>query len=306
MSQKVRILLSTYNGEKYFREQLESLVNQTYPHIEIYIRDDGSTDGTNAIARLYASQYNNIKVFQEQNIGVINSFFSLLRYNASEEVHFFAFCDQDDIWKPEKVERAVQQIKSAKDHIIKPILYCSGYTLFNEKTQSQIDYTISPVRPSFSNAIVENIATGCTVVLNRAARDLLILKKPQKALMHDAWCYLVISAFGSVIYDPYHSLYYRQHDNNTIGSAMNFREKWYRKIQNYLKRKGTRVMSMQVEEFLKLFKDDLDSNEKNIINNFLSLKTIDRIRGVLANSLFYRQSAVDNLIFKILYLLKKI
>ena len=83
MSQKVRILLSTYNGEKYFREQLESLVNQTYPHIEIYIRDDGSTDGTNAIARLYASQYNNIKVFQEQNIGVINSFFSLLRYNAS-------------------------------------------------------------------------------------------------------------------------------------------------------------------------------------------------------------------------------
>ena len=65
-------------------------------------------------------------------------------------------------------------------------------------------------------------------------------------------------------------------------------------------------MSMQVEEFLKLFKDDLDSNEKNIINNFLSLKTTDRIRGVLANSLFYRQSAVDNLIFKILYLLKKI
>ena len=79
MAQKVRILLSTYNGEKYLREQMESLINQTYPDIEIYIRDDGSTDGTVTIAKSYASQQRNIDIFQEDNIGVFNSFFFTFR-----------------------------------------------------------------------------------------------------------------------------------------------------------------------------------------------------------------------------------
>jgi len=305
MSQKVRILISTYNGEKYFREQLESLINQTYPHIEIYIRDDGSTDGTVAIARLFASQYKNIKIFQEDNIGVINSFFSLLRCAVSEEIAFFAFCDQDDIWKPEKVERAVQKIKLEKEYASKPILYCSGYTLFNTKTHRKVDYAISLVRPSFNNAIVENIATGCTVVLNKRARDILISKKPIRALMHDDWSYLVISAFGLVIYDSYPSLFYRQHDSNVIGSSMTFRDKWNRKIRGYLQRRGIPLRSMQVNEFYCLFKDILDEEKKNLIRMFLSLRFTDRLRLVLGNCI-YRQSTLDNIIFKLLYLLRKV
>jgi hypothetical protein len=199
----------------------------------------------------------------------------------------------------------VQKIKLEKEYASKPILYCSGYTLFNTKTHRKVDYAISLVRPSFNNAIVENIATGCTVVLNKRARDILISKKPIRALMHDDWSYLVISAFGLVIYDSYPSLFYRQHDSNVIGSSMTFRDKWNRKIRGYLQRRGIPLRSMQVNEFYCLFKDILDEEKKNLIRMFLSLRFTDRLRLVLGNCI-YRQSTLDNIIFKLLYLLRKV
>lgn len=285
---------------------MESLINQTYPDIEIYIRDDGSTDGTVTIAKSYASQQRNIDIFQEDNIGVFNSFFSLLEKPASDNVAYFAFCDQDDIWKPDKIKRAVEMIESNDDHGIKPILYCSRYTLFFPIAKEMVDGPINRIRPSLRNALVQNIAPGCTMVINKKARNLLLLKKPQDASLHDAWFYLVIAAFGTVIYDRYPSLYYRQHENNTVGVTVSLKKKMQKGIQRFYRGEGLTLMSVKVKKFYELFKDDLNEEQNTIIKGFLSLKFMDRLRFVVGKNSFYRNSFVDNIIFKFLYLLKKI
>ena len=106
---KVVILLSTYNGEKYLKEQLDSLLNQTYKNIDIYIRDDGSKDETVNIIKKYQNEYDNIHLEEGKNLGFIKSFFELLK-NGDENVDIYSYCDQDDIWEEDKIERAVKFI----------------------------------------------------------------------------------------------------------------------------------------------------------------------------------------------------
>ena len=105
-NKKVAILMSTYNGEKYLKEQIESLLAQTYGNIEIYIRDDGSKDNTIKIIKNYKEKYNNIVLKEGKNIGFINSFFELL--NLCNDADYYAYCDQDDVWMNDKIERAVK------------------------------------------------------------------------------------------------------------------------------------------------------------------------------------------------------
>lgn len=116
---KVAVLLSTYNGEKYLKEQLDSLINQTYSNIDIYIRDDGSTDNTVKIIKEYQKNNSNIYLDEGKNSGFIKSFFELLKNNSNADI--YSYCDQDDIWEKDKIERAVKHIE--KEDNTKPILY---------------------------------------------------------------------------------------------------------------------------------------------------------------------------------------
>ena len=143
------------------------------------------------------------------NIGVIASFFQLLML-ASSEADYFAFCDQDDVWLPNKVSRAVSVLESIPQDI--PLLYCSRVTIVDEKLNHLgLSKTLSRA-PSFENALVENIVTGCTAVINRKSRQLFLRRIPRKALMHDWWMYLVVAAFGEVVWDPQSKdVYKRQH-----------------------------------------------------------------------------------------------
>ena len=126
---KVQVLMSTYNGERFLREQMESLLQQTYENLEILIRDDGSKDGTCEILKEYGERYSNIKVYYESNVGVIKSFFELLK---KSEAAYIAFCDQDDVWLAEKIERAVEILKNQQA----PALYCSNKILTDESLTS--------------------------------------------------------------------------------------------------------------------------------------------------------------------------
>ena len=107
---KVQILMSTYNGEKYVNEQIDSLLQQDHTNLEILIRDDGSKDSTVSILEEYHKENPNIKLIIDKNKGVISSFFELAM-KASEEADYFAFCDQDDYWKPQKISRAVNLLE---------------------------------------------------------------------------------------------------------------------------------------------------------------------------------------------------
>ena len=120
--EKVQILMSTYNGKKYLKEQMDSLLSQTYKNIEILVRDDGSSDGTGEILETYQKQHSNVRVYLQENIGLVDSFFWLLEQS---DAGYVAFCDQDDIWKPEKIERAVEKLEQVKG----PALYCGNKML---------------------------------------------------------------------------------------------------------------------------------------------------------------------------------
>ena len=144
---KVQILMSTYNGEEFVREQLDSILAQSYPDVDILIRDDGSQDDTFVILKEYEERHSNIRAYQGENIGVNKSFFELLR-KSNQEAAYIGFCDQDDYWLPEKIEKAAEQL----ERLDGPALYCSAKTLVDENLEP-LNSQQNPHRiPGFGNA----------------------------------------------------------------------------------------------------------------------------------------------------------
>ena len=142
--------------------------------------------------------------------------------SVAPSTEYAAFCDQDDIWLPGKLSAAVVALQ----HEQGPALYCSAVELVDRDLVRIGTHRRCVRGPSFENALVENIATGCTIVLNRRAVQLLSSATPRNFLMHDAWCYLVVSGCGKVIYDPRPQVLYRQHALNAIGVARTVRSEW--------------------------------------------------------------------------------
>ncbi len=202
---------------KYLRELLDSVWAQDYPDVTLSVRDDGSTDGTLALVERSLSDRANVTITAGANLGAGNSFLTLLR-TASPSASYAAFCDQDDVWLPGKLSVAV----SALEPFDGPTLYCSAVNLVGEDLTYIRVHRRCVKRPSFENALVENIATGCTIVLNRPAIDLLASRVPKDFLMHDAWSYLVVAGCGYVVYDPRPQVLYRLHRSNTIGVGQTF------------------------------------------------------------------------------------
>lgn len=207
----VNILLSSYNGRAFIREQIESLLAQTYENIVIHIRDDGSTDDTAAIVQSYLSTNNHIHLITGSNIGVVASFTELLKQAPKSEYNLYAFCDQDDIWLPDKIERAVTLLsKQARPD---NSLYCSRLEYVNEKL-GHLGYSPIPKATGFRNAIVENVAIGCTSVFGAEVREKILIASPTNMIMHDWWAYLTASSFGEVVFDKKPTILYRQHVNS--------------------------------------------------------------------------------------------
>jgi glycosyltransferase involved in cell wall biosynthesis len=305
MPEKACILLSTYNGEKFLRELLDSLLSQSYGNYEIRVRDDGSTDKTRDILSEYSSKYQNIVLRHGSNIGVARSFFDLLE-NAGDDCTYFAFCDQDDVWMGSKLEKAITMLNNCSQ--IEPAMYCSNYILCDEKMNLLKDPpSNNHIKPSFSNALLENIAAGCTTVMNKNARSLILKQRPKGFFAHDWWFYLVVSAFGQVIYDPTPTLYYRQHASNVVGAKASMLMKWKSRLSRYLVDAQEGVVIRQTQEFEEIYGTMLKNENKNILSNFLTDQNsiIRRCKYALFGPA-RRQSLIDNIIFKLLYILKRI
>lgn len=220
----IAILMATYNGEKYLGEQLESLLSQTYQDFIIYISDDHSTDATYKIIQDYQKQYPN-KIFFFQN----NSQYHGAKYNFMQlmiqcKEEYVMLCDQDDVWKPQKIEITMQKIHQLEEKYGKdtPILVHTDLEVVNESLQTispsfkeliHVDYS----RIQLHQLIVQNILTGCTALYNRALSNLLTVEPPYM-IMHDWWLILVASAFGIVDHVDQKTILYRQHSKNVVGA----------------------------------------------------------------------------------------
>lgn len=303
---KVQVILSTYNGERFLEELLDSLLAQDYPNMCVLVRDDGSQDCTPYILQSFeTSPY--IEVECGQNLGVTASFFALLQ-NVADDAQYIAFCDQDDVWMKDKLSRAVLQLEK-KVATNKPGMYCSRYVITDE-TQRVLGYSQIPVRgPSFENALVQNIATGCTVVINKKARLKVLGSLPQlqKVRMYDWWIYQVVSAMGTVIYDPRPSLFYRQHGQNVVGEKTSLVGKWYKRMVRFIRHGRLQLVTEQAQEFNRVFGSEISEEKKNVLNDFLYARTglVNRLRYAL-NCGVHRQTILEDAILKALLIMNRV
>lgn len=219
MQYELAILLSTYNGAKYLPQLLDSLAAQRYRNWMLFWRDDGSSDESVAIVEAFGASCEAGKVRRlagyREHLGPLGSFMTLLR-QAPEFAINFAFCDQDDIWLPQKLDRAVSHIQTAIN--TGPVLYCSRLKVVDADLR-EIGETPCP-RNSFSitNALAQNVVSGCTIVLNDVARKVVTSISPPEQTMHDWWCYIVVTAAGGhIFFDNKPGILYRQHGANEIG-----------------------------------------------------------------------------------------
>ncbi len=291
MGKKVQILMSTYNGEKYLREQLDSLLAQSYPDIEILIRDDGSKDHTVSVLQEYSNRYDNIQVFPEKNTGVTDSFFELLK---KSDADYIAFCDQDDVWLEQKVERAVDKISSFTE----PALYIGNKILVDADLNIISKGDSRSLKPGFGNALVESIGSGCTMMMNRSLAEALRLHIPKQAVIHDWWCYLAAAYLGTVVYDQKPYIWYRQHGNNEVGGSDSFFGQLKGKIRYLKKSRGK--LAKQLEEFKQYYHSDEKKDRQ--LQELLDASAVSKRMKVVRDKTIYRQNGLDNRMMHLLVL----
>lgn len=315
---KIQILMSTYNGARYLAEQLDSILEQDCERIglavwKLLIRDDGSEDGTQEILKEYAGKYpEKIQWIQGENCGVIQSFFKLLQA-AEEDMDYYALADQDDYWMPEKLSCGIGALEGVTDGI--PKLYCCRPKLVDAALQElPIEIRRPPVRQSFENALLENVVTGCTVVMNKSLRDIVIVRLPEFTMMHDRWLYLTAACFGTVLYDETPHICYRQHGGNVVGTNSNRLAEFKERLSHFHKKKHD--ITRQTAEFLRVYGDlsgeelqEYRGNKK--VAEYLKLAK-ELVKGrksfwtriwLVASRKLYRQRKGDNLVFQLLLLL---
>ena len=301
----VTVLLSTYNGHRYLKQQLDSLYGQTYANLRILVRDDGSSDATINMLEVEQAKGTIDLLTERKNLGPALSFFTLLKQASITDTALVAFCDQDDVWQPEKITRAVAALQGVSAH--HPAMYCCRIEMVDEQL-NRVAMGEVPRKIGFGNALVENIATGCTIVLNRAAIDLLSAGVPDNAQMHDWWCYLVMSCFGEVIFDPVALIKYRLHDHNTIGVATKFTARFARKLHRFFgKQKQKAWCSDHAYALREIYGDKIPIQNKQLVDRFIAAKSsfFPRVGLVFSGDL-WRQKFDDNFFLRILLLINKI
>lgn len=214
----IAILLSTYNGAKFLPEQLQSFEQQTDPDWRLVWRDDGSTDETRTIMADFTARIGEARCRESAgsgiHLGAAQSFLSLLPEAADAAA--IAFADQDDVWLPDKLARARATLSGAGN---RAMLYFARQYLVDEHLKGRNLSILPGDRPGFPASLTQNIAHGNTMVMNRAAADLVSRIPGPPGTVHDWWSYIVITACGGdVVIDPKPVVLYRQHRGNLIGS----------------------------------------------------------------------------------------
>jgi rhamnosyltransferase len=300
---RISIALCTYFGAQYLREQLESIAAQTRKPDELIICDDGSTDTTVSIIKDFSSNTPFPVHFYVNtlNLGVTENFIKALQLCNGDLV---AFSDQDDVWLPDKLARAEQMIQQSADPAA--TLYCSRLQYVNASL-APLDLSHVPSAIGFQNAIVENIATGCSVVLGLEVRRLLLRAAPSDMVMHDWWAYLVATAFGQVVYDPIPTVLYRQHGSNVAGWEPKPRKIWNRTkwlAQRLLADKRGMDSLSQAERFISTY-PDIPQERRRIVEELLGLRDaglLSRLRYVL-HPRVERNDAIENFGLKAMLLM---
>jgi glycosyltransferase involved in cell wall biosynthesis len=300
MSALVEVLMSTYDGERWIGEQVDSIIGQTHSPLRLLVRDDGSSDGT--VAALTARADPRVEVRQGENLGVPAAFFRLLD-ESGDDADYWALADQDDVWRPDKLARAVV----ALEQVDVPALYCGRVLVVDEQLRPLYPHELPLRGPSFANALVQNIALGCTTVINRAAREVLRQGWPRECVMHDAWMYLVVAGTGVVVYDAEVLVDYRQHGSNTVGMGRGPLSRFVGRVRRQLSPNGAGKHGRQDRELLRLHGDRLRPDARRQLDELLASQDslAWRLRYAVAGPA-HRQTRGSDLVLKALQVMGRV
>jgi len=291
---QVAVLLSTYNGEKYLSEQLDSILAQRGETASIYVRDDGSSDSTLALLKARRGT-GELEYEAGENIGPARSFLNLV-FSAPEH-DFYAYADQDDIWLPGKLERAIASLAEYDPDV--PQLYFSNATNVDAEGTPTGNLLNTQTPPGLGNALVQCFSIGATMVFNRAARTLLVKSgMPLHMAMHDWWTYLLIASFGKLVYDPEPSMLYRQHGGNVFGSVgdMEYVRRHWRAVWQSEKMLQGRD---QARDLLSMYQPDLRESARQQLEKFTAADLgFNAVLSAL-HAPVYKQRAAGTLVAKL-------
>ena len=281
----ISILLATYNGEKYIREQIDSILGQTVDNFTLYINDDKSTDSTFDIAGEYTKQYPG-KIIATQNEA--NSGHAKLNFMdmiISRKDDYLMLCDQDDVWLPDKIEKSLSAIKKLEsEHGVQtPLLVHTDLEIVNEnlETMSSSYFELEDIntnQKTLNKIVARNIAPGCSIMYNRALSD-LITTKSSDIIMHDWWLVLIAAALGETDTIFEKTILYRQHSTNEIGIVkVKTIGHIVSKLINFKKAKKVLTDTYnQASVFLDNFEKLLSKDQKDFLQKFCDIPNHTKI-----------------------------
>tara|TARA_A100001037_G_scaffold289673_1_gene301669 strand:+ start:8773 stop:9747 length:975 start_codon:yes stop_codon:yes gene_type:complete len=296
---KVAILMSTYNGQGYIKEQLESINSQSFKNFTLFISDDGSRDQTCLIVKEFVSMHPNMEIvlMDGPRAGFAANFMMMLDSSGSG-YDFYAFSDQDDIWDPDKLDIAIRQLNCSGDPFLNPCLYGSRTEIVDVEGNSLGYSPLFKRDPKFSNALVQNICGGNTMLITNSLRKYMLKVSDHSLIVsHDWFSYLAVTAIGgTVIYDEQPKIKYRQHGSNWVGSNLGWKARLRRLYDVFVK--GTfKEWHTKNIECLGYLKPYMPHQNKTILAKFVALRKESYFKAVLAmkSSGVYRQTVSETI-----------
>ncbi len=270
---QIDILLATYNAQRFIKEQLESILNQTFSDWNLIVYDDGSNDDTLSIINAYVNRYpEKIKFINNDNRfgSALGSFSFLLTVTNSQYV---MFCDQDDVWQSDKIEKTLKKMQEMeKKHGNIPLLVHANLTVVDKHLSIISDslwqyQNIDPKKDTLNRFLLDNTVTGCTMMINRALA-LQVNNIPRDVIMHDWYIAMTSSVFGKIAYVDEPLMFYRQHSKNDTGAKQ---YGWRYFVNKFLRKPSFDKYTLQAKAFLEIYDDQLDDKDKEMLIGFSNI-----------------------------------
>ncbi len=279
----IDVLMATYNGASYIDEQIKSIKNQTFKNWKLFIRDDGSTDETLNIieSEIIGWEDKIVLIHSDKEIdGISGNFYELLKISKAQ---YITFSDQDDVWLKCKLEILYNKclLLEKENSDITPVLVHSDLKVVDSDLNKISDsffksQIMKPERDSIRQLLVQNIVTGCTVLMNRQLKD-LIMPFHKDMVMHDWWIALIAGISGVIGFIPEPLILYRQHGGNSVGASKNFLTDFKREIKRVLypkKYNNYKLFIRQAEAVnLHLLSKNISNNNMKVLSSFISISS---------------------------------
>ncbi|MDO5883751.1 glycosyltransferase family 2 protein [Ligilactobacillus animalis] len=270
---KVAILMSTYNGEDYLQQQIDSIRVQNFTDWELFIRDDGSKDRTVAIIKENVHRDSRINYVNDvaQNLGPKKSFFKLLK---NIEADYYFFCDQDDVWVKNKLTTMLNFMENQEKTFREPLLVYCGLRCVDgnlEVINNDFENIIGKLAKPY-NRFIGNDMPGVVMLFNRKVREIFLKTNDYDEIeMHDWWIALIAAMFGKVIFIDEKLVLYRQHGRNTVGAGTNggILKKFFKSGTLKKQDKLINVSFRQSRAFFEQYKKSLNREQRQFLRELM-------------------------------------